>query len=72
VEFVLSTTAFVPPFSVLADVNPQQLSLLAFKTLSHRSFVTSRFGGVTTTSTSSSDFLELKKTFYIALDSGRL
>ena len=73
-ESVLSTTVFVHPSSFsrtsrspsTQTPNPKQLSLLTLETLSHLSFIISQFGGVTTTSTS--DFPELKKTFYIALD----
>jgi hypothetical protein len=78
-EAVLSTTVFVPPvsfspsptphltpFSPSNQPTPKTLSLQTLQTLSHLSFVISQFGGITTTSTS--DFPELKKTFYIALD----
>jgi hypothetical protein len=72
VESVLSTTVFVPPtsFSCASSLfpSPKTLSRLALQTLSHLSLVISQFGGVTISSTSSADFPELKRTFYIALD----
>ncbi|KIM89224.1 hypothetical protein PILCRDRAFT_768547 [Piloderma croceum F 1598] len=78
-ESILSTTVFIPPSSFSSSSSPstststqtptpKSLSLQTLQTLSHLSFIISQFGGVTTTSTSSTDFPELKKTFYIALD----
>jgi hypothetical protein len=68
-ESVLSTTVYLPPSSYASPPSlstPKALSLLTLKVFSHLSFVISQFGGVTTTS--ASDFPELKKAFYIALD----
>jgi hypothetical protein len=38
------------------------------RTLSHLAFVISQFGGVTTTGTGTTEFPQLKKAFYMALD----
>jgi len=72
-ESVLSTTVFVPPsfcrpsrFPSTPTLTPKQLPLLTLGTISHLSLFTFQFGGVVTTYTS--DFPELKKTFFIALD----
>jgi len=64
-DAALSAAVFVPP-SMYNSSTPSTLALMTFHTLSHLSFVISQFGGVTTTSTQ--EFPELKKTFYLALD----
>ncbi|KAI0917380.1 hypothetical protein AcW2_007517 [Taiwanofungus camphoratus] len=74
-QSILSTVVFVPSpaaassssSNVSADVpSAFSLALIVLRTLSHLSFVVSQFGGVI--STSASDFPELKRTFYMALD----
>ncbi|KAJ7164653.1 hypothetical protein C8R43DRAFT_1086103 [Mycena crocata] len=60
----LSAVIFVPPAAY--TVTPSALALTVLHTLSNLSFVISQFGGVTTTA--SPGFIELKKTFYLALD----
>ncbi|KAF6756001.1 hypothetical protein DFP72DRAFT_306958 [Ephemerocybe angulata] len=61
-DAALSAAVFIPPESSGAA----DLALTTLETLSHLAFVITQFGGVTSTSTNS--FLELKKTFYLALD----
>ena len=73
---ILSETIYVPPSSYptglppsfISSITPQSLSLQTLSMLSHLSFVITQFGGVTTTATSGTEFPELKKTFYVALD----
>jgi hypothetical protein len=64
-DAALSALVYVPPSSSSLP-HPTSLALQTLHTLSHLSFVITKFGGVTTTSTSS--FKELKKIFYTALD----
>ncbi|KAJ7134406.1 hypothetical protein C8R44DRAFT_424065 [Mycena epipterygia] len=66
-DAALSATIFVPPAAYSAvGPTPSSLALTVLLTLSNLSFVISQFGGVTTTA--SPGFVELKKTFYLALD----
>ncbi|KAF7985593.1 hypothetical protein HWV62_3889 [Athelia sp. TMB] len=73
---ILSETIYVPPSSyptapppsTISSSTPQSLALQSLSILSHLSFVITQFGGVTTTATSGTEFPELKKTFYVALD----
>ncbi|KAJ6557285.1 hypothetical protein DFH09DRAFT_1317424 [Mycena vulgaris] len=66
-DAALSSAVFVPPaaYSVVGPT-PSTLALTVLHTLSNLSFVISQFGGVTTTATPG--FVELKETFYLALD----
>ncbi|KAJ7695979.1 hypothetical protein B0H17DRAFT_412670 [Mycena rosella] len=66
-DAALSAAVFVSP-AAYSDVapTPSELALTVLHTLSNLSFVISQFGGVTTTA--SPGFVELKKTFYLALD----
>ncbi|KAJ6509021.1 hypothetical protein C8R45DRAFT_462923 [Mycena sanguinolenta] len=66
-DAALSAVIFVPPsvYSGAVPV-PSALALTVLHTLSDLSFVISQFGGVTTAA--SPGFVELKKTFYLALD----
>jgi hypothetical protein len=58
--------------SALVYLRPSPSSLArarqTLRTLSHLAFVISQFGGVTTTGTGATEFPQLKKAFYIALD----
>ncbi|KAJ7459669.1 hypothetical protein FB451DRAFT_1271116 [Mycena latifolia] len=66
-DAALSAALFVPPTIYSGDgPAPSALALTVLHTLSNLSFVISQFGGVTTTA--SPGFVELKKTFYLALD----
>ncbi|KAJ7729657.1 hypothetical protein DFH07DRAFT_756735 [Mycena maculata] len=66
-DAALSAAVFVPPAAYTAEgPTPSTLALTVLHTLSNLSFVVSQFGGVTTTA--SPGFVELKKTFYLALD----
>ena len=76
-QSLLSTLTYSRPFSStvppLESARPfvdspthSSLSLSVLRTLSHLSFVITKFGGVT--STSSSGLAELKRVFYSALD----
>lgn len=75
-QAVLSTTLFLPPVasssSQRAPDTAVELSSSVLKTLSHLSFIISKFGGVTVTSQSEDGdgrgFKELKSVFYTALD----
>ena len=75
-QSILSTITYSHP--VASAVTPKSkgthrhlpthssLALSTLRTLSHLSFVITKFGGVT--STSSAGFAELKRVFYTALD----
>ncbi|KAJ6512070.1 hypothetical protein C8R47DRAFT_1291837 [Mycena vitilis] len=66
-DAALSAVIFVPPAAYAGAVPvPSALALTVLHTLCNLSFVVSQFGGVTTTA--SPGFVELKKTFYLALD----
>jgi hypothetical protein len=71
-QSVLSTTTYTPVSSIAASSDPERsathssLALSTLRTLSHLSFVITKFGGVT--STSDVGFAELKRVFYSALD----
>jgi hypothetical protein len=72
-QSVLSTITYTPPVSsTAAPPDPERaathssLALSTLRTLSHLSFVITKFGGVT--STSGVGFAELKRVFYSALD----
>ncbi|KAJ6584755.1 hypothetical protein B0H19DRAFT_1368265 [Mycena capillaripes] len=66
-DAALSAVIFVPPATYSGAVPvPSALALTVLHTLCNLSFVVSQFGGVT--STASPGFVELKKTFYLALD----
>lgn len=66
-DAALSVVIFVPPSAYSGAVPvPSALALTVLHTLCDLSFVISQFGGVTTTA--SPGFVELKKTFYLALD----
>ncbi|KAF7365404.1 hypothetical protein MVEN_00412900 [Mycena venus] len=66
-DAALSAVIFVPPSAYSGAVPvPSALALTVLHTLCDLSFVVSQFGGVTTTA--SPGFMELKKTFYLALD----
>ncbi|KAJ7043901.1 hypothetical protein C8F04DRAFT_1070849 [Mycena alexandri] len=68
-DAALSALVFVSPAAYTgADAVPvpSALALTVLHTLCNLSFVISQFGGVTTTA--SPGFVELKKTFYLALD----
>ncbi|KAJ7505504.1 hypothetical protein B0H11DRAFT_1796324 [Mycena galericulata] len=66
-DAALSAVIFIPPSTYAgAGPKPSTLSLTVLHTLSNLSFIISQFGGVTTTA--SPGFMELKKTFYLALD----
>ncbi|KAF7346109.1 hypothetical protein MSAN_01837600 [Mycena sanguinolenta] len=66
-DAALSAVIFVPPSAYSGAIPvPSALALTVLHTLSDLSFVISQFGGVTTTA--SPGFVELKKTFYLALD----
>jgi hypothetical protein len=63
-DAVLSAAIYIPPSE--SSPTPSTLALTVLHNLSSLSFVISQFGGVTTTA--SPGFVELKKTFYLALD----
>ncbi|KAJ7644341.1 hypothetical protein FB45DRAFT_824461 [Roridomyces roridus] len=67
-DAILSASIFIPPpiYATTHDLRPSGFALTVLHTLSDLSFVVSQFGGVTTTA--SPGFVELKKTFYLALD----
>ncbi|KAK7048188.1 hypothetical protein R3P38DRAFT_3256846 [Favolaschia claudopus] len=67
-DAILSAIIYVPPaaYPSATTAVPPALALTVLHTLSDLSFVVSQFGGVTTTA--SPGFVELKKTFYLALD----
>ncbi|KAJ6619556.1 hypothetical protein B0H10DRAFT_2163956 [Mycena sp. CBHHK59/15] len=66
-DAALSAVIFVPPTAYTSPgATPSALALTVLHTLFNLSFVVSQFGGVTTTA--SPGFVELKKTFYLALD----
>lgn len=65
-DAALSASVFLPPRPLPSRITPTTLALQTLHTLGHLAFVISQFGGVT--STSPNAFVELKKTFYLALD----
>ncbi|RXW20107.1 hypothetical protein EST38_g5738 [Candolleomyces aberdarensis] len=75
-DSALSAAVYIPPPAVATTTaltksshqvpSSSSFALETLSTLSHLAFVISQFGGVT--STSSTGFKELKKTFYLALD----
>lgn len=70
-QSILSTITYSHPVAspVTFPTHPpthSSLALSTLRTLSHLSFVITKFGGVT--STSSAGFAELKRVFYTALD----
>ncbi|KAJ7075880.1 hypothetical protein B0H15DRAFT_612967 [Mycena belliarum] len=66
-DAALSSAVFIPPAAYSGTgPMPSTLAVTVLQTLSNLSFVVSQFGGVTTTA--SPGFVELKKTFYLALD----
>ncbi|KAJ2926403.1 hypothetical protein H1R20_g10695, partial [Candolleomyces eurysporus] len=75
-DSALSAAVYIPPPAITTTIiktnsshqvpSSSSFALETLYTLSHLAFVISQFGGVT--STSSTGFKELKKTFYLALD----
>ncbi|KAJ7212294.1 hypothetical protein GGX14DRAFT_448608, partial [Mycena pura] len=65
-DAALSSAIFIPPAAYTDATAPSTLALTVLHTLYNLSFVVSQFGGVVTTA--SPGFVELKKTFYLALD----
>ena len=65
-DAILSVVLYVPPYAGAQLPRSAPFALQILRTLSHLSFIISRFGGVATTSSSS--LLELKRVFYTALD----
>ncbi|KAG6916031.1 hypothetical protein DXG01_008754 [Tephrocybe rancida] len=67
-DSVLGAAIYVPPRAPLA-LSSHVLAKSILRTLSHLSFVVSQFGGVTGTAVSDDPgFMELRKVFYLALD----
>ncbi|KAH0586555.1 hypothetical protein J132_08258 [Termitomyces sp. J132] len=71
-DSALGSVVYVRPQALSSNqtqVSSHTLAKSVLQTLSHLSFVVSRFGGVTATATGDSPgFVELRKVFYIALD----